>query len=84
VATGSRDRLSRQEAIGIALATVGGGTPTEAELKQERGALAWDVEFRGDGRVLLDATTGRVLQARMPRVERSGSGSGRLSPRDDD
>lgn len=61
----TQGRISREQAIAIAVEYAGGGSVAEASLEDEHGKLVYEIEFTNHGKVYVDATNGEVVWARL-------------------
>ncbi len=65
VASGGNGPVDRAQAIQIAGDYLGGGTVEEAELENDDGVTAYEVEFTNGSKVYVDTATGEVIYARV-------------------
>lgn len=60
-----QERISREQAITIAVEYAGGGSVYEASLEDEYGKLVYEVKLTNNSKVYVDAATGEVVWARL-------------------
>ena len=74
--------IGQEQAVQIARSASGGGSVEEVRARTENGLPALEVRFTNDARATIDATTGRVLEARRgDDSSRSGSSASGRSGR---
>lgn len=74
-AASANQTLTQDQAVQVAVAYMGGGTPVGLKLGHDNGALLYDVVFDDGNQVVVNATTGQVI-ASTRQSQGSGEGGG--------